>query len=179
MLSNRLEACNLSKENIVEVAERIHQQLVEWFDFTGAGDLRKVVRNLGGGIIYDNPFYDMNPSIEVRAPLDFTIYLPSYTPDLWNCFTIAHELGHYFLHSQQGKIPGIGPRDLSDLRLEWEANWFAANLLMPIESFNQAWAEYDHDVEAVADYFMVRDVVVTNRAQQLGWEQGWIQRSES
>lgn len=47
-------------------------------------------------------------------------------------FTIAHELGHLFLHSNQNVELA---RSSSDLKLyedaEWQANTFAAELLMP------------------------------------------------
>ncbi|HYF03983.1 MAG TPA: ImmA/IrrE family metallo-endopeptidase [Patescibacteria group bacterium] len=68
-------------------------------------------------------------------------------------FTLAHELGHYFLNhsqfmyreifsendSEENNLNLIGLEDVK--RLEWQANYFASNLLLPkdkfIEEFNQ------------------------------------------
>src|SRR5690606_13578869 len=44
-------------------------------------------------------------------------------------FTIAHELGHYMLHRELSHHFLCSPRDRS--RMEREANYFAAELLMP------------------------------------------------
>ena len=55
-------------------------------------------------------------------------------------YTIAHEIGHVFLHRN---IPPVHNRKRcgSDLNpwenSEWQANTFAGELLMPIESFNR------------------------------------------
>lgn len=51
-------------------------------------------------------------------------------------FTAAHELGHFVLHAKLGEIPIFAHRDKvsytsSDKQDEWDANVFAANLLMP------------------------------------------------
>ncbi len=69
-------------------------------------DLYKlVVDKLGGEIEIVSPEdYDSSGTIEVRGPLDFTIYLPNYTGKYRDRFTIAHELGHYFVHSKQGRV---------------------------------------------------------------------------
>jgi Zn-dependent peptidase ImmA (M78 family) len=51
-------------------------------------------------------------------------------------FTIAHELGHYHLHKNKSTIFSCG--DLfqeQNTHMETEANTFAAELLMPIETF--------------------------------------------
>lgn len=60
-------------------------------------------------------------------------------------FTIAHELGHYFLHFPlvRKKFPGasmvatrwVDETDTDQRRAEWEANWFAAAFLMPNDLF--------------------------------------------
>ena len=73
-------------------------------------------------------------------------------------FTIAHELGHYFLHLSEGNVikdgevrdraidmfwenePLAGPVSEA-LMLEIEANWFAAELLMPMEFVREAWSK--------------------------------------
>ena len=77
-------------------------------------------------------------------------------------FSIAHELGHLLLHkiknesSQKAYYRKIG----NNSRLEWEANEFAAALLMPREEFinvcmNNADAFGNVDLNVVAKNFGV------------------------
>ncbi len=62
-------------------------------------------------------------------------------------FTIAHEIGHWICHAQEGANPEpvyCRQADLArdaDRTLEREANVFAAELLMPERVVREAWAE--------------------------------------
>lgn len=73
-------------------------------------------------------------------------------------FTVAHELGHYFLHPD--KSTDIFYRhkadefDVEDVTDEQEANLFAANLVMPKELMKKVWNE-EKDVELLAARFGV------------------------
>lgn len=69
-------------------------------------------------------------------------------------FTLAHELGHYYLeHQRYLKLDTCDATDLDDIpqrfidltdvkRLEWQANRFASSLLMPRLSFTEAVAQF-------------------------------------
>lgn len=65
-------------------------------------------------------------------------------PNVRQRFTIAHELGHYFLHRQQELFVDFLGTEIAVLtdeeqeKKEREANWFAADLLMP-----KRWIEAD------------------------------------
>ena len=63
----------------------------------------------------------------------------------WKRFIIAHELGHYFLHYDESKNMGLyAHRDHNSLEKnesEQEADYFAAALLMPRESFINKFEE--------------------------------------
>ena len=79
------------------------------------------------------------------------IFVEQSDPPYRKRFSIAHELGHHFLHLvNDGEIldthrdmfrdkePAEGP--VSERRLrELEANWFAASLLMPEEFVRSEW----------------------------------------
>jgi len=87
-------------------------------------------------------------------------------------FTVAHELGHYFLHRgelQNGIVDGIelkmeeGKEDPK----EDEANKFAANLLMPKELFKQLWDKEDYSIGSIAERFFVSESAVITRAKDL------------
>ena len=72
-------------------------------------------------------------------------------------FTIAHELGHYFLH-QQDPSHQVAFRTLSDIQnqphskqIEREADQFAAYLLMPESDFLNKIQAKSHDIELVLE----------------------------
>lgn len=158
--------CNLSRAQIEEFTEDIVAQL----ELEPGGDLTGIVEGLGGTIAYENmlQWTTHDGSIEVRGPCDFTIRLPIQTSARRDRFTIAHELGHYFLHSDQGHRPGAAYRGQGSHRLEWEANWFAAGLLMPKDLFVAAWRTSDDDHLKVATQFRVSIDAALVRAKVLG-----------
>lgn len=77
-------------------------------------------------------------------------------------FTIAHEIGHWVCHCQEGKAPELEasfcrPVDLtdaSDRATEREANVFAAELLMPQPAVRGVWEELG-EIESCAARFDV------------------------
>ena len=88
-------------------------------------------------------------------------------------FTIAHELGHYFLHfTDEDKKDGafVSFRGSSSPR-ETEANKFARDLLMPEDLVRQ---EYDmcfvRTSSYLADVFQVSNKAMQIRLEELGLE---------
>ena len=128
-------AASLNKAQVADFAER----MAELLDFKAGDDIEAVVRNLGGTIGYQS-IWDLNDeepgSIIIDALDKFRIILTSHTSKERDRFTIAHELGHYFLHcllplkAEADFVPMRATRYGSDLA-EWQANWFAASFLMP------------------------------------------------
>ncbi len=61
------------------------------------------------------------------------VYLDACNNDPRHRFTIAHELGHYFLHNEISAFSRCSEGDIipSYRDPEWQANTFAASLLMP------------------------------------------------
>lgn len=98
----------------------------------------------------------------------------------WKRFIIAHELGHYILHFKEKNLKGLyahrdHKRGHNDL--ENEADFFAANLLMPKESFKNKYKEikkvYKKDkeiVDALSKYFIVTIRMTERRIEELGLE---------
>ena len=127
------EPAQLRKADVFQVAEQFAAKV----GYVPGGDLEEVVSKLGGKIeIRDFPAVEQSGSIRVNNKRDFVIVLPTYTGRLRDRFTIAHELGHYVLHSQLGKRQIEVPR-LASGRAEWEANWFAGAFLMPEKLFTE------------------------------------------
>jgi len=65
-------------------------------------------------------------------------------------FTIAHEIGHYVIHSKFGKHPGYAykfPIVQEDNVLEYEANWFALGFLMPTSLFTKFVEDFCGDID--------------------------------
>jgi Zn-dependent peptidase ImmA (M78 family) len=139
-------------------------------------DLNKVVDHLGGQIRYRSFLETLTSedgAIEIRGPRSFVIYLSNATSPRRDRFTIAHELGHYFLHfpqqrdeMSQGKVM-VGRRSGAG-REETEAHWFAAEFLMPADDFQRAWKKYGGNLSAVAETFDVSTHAAEVRASSLG-----------
>jgi len=136
-------------------------------EFSVGDDPSDLVEKIGGRVHYESldEVVSENGSIFVHGPSDFDILLTEYTSPRRDRFTIAHELGHYFLHSEQGEFPIIAYRQGST-RIEWEANWFAAALLMPADEFREAWGRLQ-DISELAEEFGVSEDAARVRRESL------------
>lgn len=157
----------LPKEKINDLAERVSEKL----GYAPETDLHEVIKDLGGKISYLDMrewYKTESGSIEVHAPNDFEVFLSQFTSPTRDTFTLAHELGHYILHSESGKKPIRVSRHGSN-RLEWEANWFAAGFLMPAKRFRAAYKD-GNDFEELAKLFQTSVDAAKVRAKTLGLE---------
>jgi Zn-dependent peptidase ImmA (M78 family) len=120
----------------------------------------------------------------------FYIFVNSNRSEKRQYFTIAHELGHYYLHKDylrlgnqiidQDTITNIGaagalyrPDDTSSIdfelkNFEKEANNFAASLIMPEKLVRDAWKATDGKVDECAEIFKVSTVAMSVRLERLG-----------
>jgi Zn-dependent peptidase ImmA (M78 family) len=169
-LEQQPKPTNHTKQIIYDFAEKA----ADFLNLAPGGDLEFVVQSLGGRIHYqDLPEWNNTDSgsMYVHGPNDFDIYISRFTGPLRDRFTIAHELGHYFLHSQQGKIPAQFERfrvteENSSPRLEWEANWFAAGFLMPERAFKIAY-NINSSNQHLAGVFLVSEQAIHYRKEYL------------
>ncbi|MYL39056.1 ImmA/IrrE family metallo-endopeptidase [Halobacillus litoralis] len=149
-----------------------------------------LVRELGGNIKEE----DLEDGMEAKIVKNneeeykFTIYL---NPDTLNekrrRFSIAHELGHLFLHMgyliDENKWNNITKYEDSVYyrfghnEEEYEANEFAASLLMPEEEFKevarQHYSKGYYSIGPIAEHFKVSEHAATNRGRWLdifSWE---------
>jgi Zn-dependent peptidase ImmA (M78 family) len=155
--------CNQPKDFIETLAEKASAGMLP----PGA-DILALTKRLGGRIHYRNMFdgdFEVD-TIYVHRPNDFDIVLPDHSTPRRDRFTIAHELGHYFLHSWMGQRPLKAARSGSD-RAEWEANWFAAGFLMPKKQFLDAFHE-SRSASVLADRFDVSEHAARIRCEILG-----------
>ena len=84
---------------------------------------------------------------------------------------MGHELGHYALHRNLGKDfeDKVLFRDGDTNSREWEANQFAAELLMPKTEF-RAFLRQSNCIDEVSDHFQVSALAIKVRAIQLGFQ---------
>ena len=95
------------------------------------------------------------------------IILSPFTGEFDDRFTIAHELGHYFLHClAQDRTELTVNREGTD-RAETEANWFAEGFLLPKELFVDSWNEFEGSIPALIHRFKVAADVITLRYKTL------------
>ncbi|AFM20596.1 putative Zn peptidase (plasmid) [Mycolicibacterium chubuense NBB4] len=158
----------LSYSAIATYAEEIAQAHTV-IDEHGYVDVHELLKKLGGQIEFDN----RPESLEVRDPGDFTVIIPTHTSQLRDRFTIAHELGHYFLHYRAPSSHRVGERPSTFTRLgrnvaETQANVFASNLLMPADHFHNVFVRMDGNIAAVAQHFAVSVPAAKVRAEYLG-----------
>lgn len=161
------EPSNLSYNAISSYAERVGDYHGIYVD--GVADVHRLVRKLGGRVAHSNG----HESLRVRSEADFTVYVPETTSPRRDRFTIAHELGHYFLHyllprrddevRDEEERFARGGRN----RAETEANVFAASLLMPETEFRRVYRRFGNDAWSTALHFDVSPAAAEVRAQVL------------
>ncbi|TGL28156.1 ImmA/IrrE family metallo-endopeptidase [Leptospira koniambonensis] len=155
----------LTQKQIFLLAEKKGQEL----GLVAGGEIEPIIKNLGGKIHYVSVqkwLETQDGSICVNGPNDFFIFLSNFSSPLRNRFTLAHELGHYFLHSDEGRIR-IQAARRGSTKTEWQANWFAAAFLMPQEEFLNTLKRYNNDLDFVAAHFLVSRKAVDVRYDSL------------
>jgi Zn-dependent peptidase ImmA (M78 family) len=169
-----------TNEDIEQIATSLRDLAIEEAEegeLRGRRLLDAIVRLTNGAIeVVEDPSEQESEggSLVIREESDFTIALSPFTTPLRDNFTIAHELGHYFLHyylqTPRPKTPisftryGAGP-------IEWQANRFAAALLMPANEFRSRHREFGGDEFILAGHFEVSRPAVQVRSQSLACDQ--------
>lgn len=164
----RPKPCNISRDTIDRVVEEYHNKNGLLPDFP----IEDLVKSLGGEIVYldaRNANDHDNGSIIVSPNEEFTIFLPPFTSATRDRFTIAHELGHFFLHFpiEKDEHNFAATRNSKFERAEWEANWFAAALLMPKKIFIEESSRLKGDTYLLSKAFLVSPEAVRVRKKVL------------
>lgn len=107
------------------------------------------------------------------------IYVNADDPAVRKRFTVAHEIAHMVLHLAGGDVEFIDNADnfrstvepgaewTAERQREWEANVFAAELLMPAELVRKRWAHI-RDAEGLSRWFQVSRSAMDLRLDHLG-----------
>jgi Zn-dependent peptidase ImmA (M78 family) len=108
-----------------------------------------------------------------------TMLINATDPPFRKRFTIAHELGHHFLHLLEDgdyvdgeanlfRGPGDETKEITpERRREIQANMFAAALLMPEDAVREHWPRV-RKIESMARLFNVSEAAMGFRVTQLG-----------
>lgn len=153
-----------------DAIERYAEAVAEALAYKPGASLVDLVNKLGGDIRltgFSAADLDHDEAIVIDDYRKFKIFLPPDTSPTRDRFTIAHELGHYFLHFPNAGRPMKATRLGSD-RVEWEANWFAASLLMPAKQFRSGFKQHNGDIVKLARHFGVSEKAAQIRAKALG-----------
>lgn len=141
-----------------------------------------IVKTLGGRIEEQFDFDNMADGSIKKQDGGFIIYVSPFQNDKRRKFTIAHELGHLFLHmgyrinlklwnDQKDATYYRGGNSL----MEYQANEFAAALLMPKDKYKEIMDQYTVgnkvETDKIADYFGVSVSAASNRGKFLGYLQ--------
>ena len=142
-------------------------------------DIEEFVRSLGGTIQTDIKYSD--GSIEKDGNNSFKIIVSPFQDEKRRRFTIAHELGHLFLHMGYLINQEVWNRQDKNIyhrvgssEKEYQANEFAAAFLMPkaeyLKIMNENVIEKNEvDTSKIAEYFNVSVEAASNRGKFLGY----------
>lgn len=112
----------------------------------------------------------------------FVIYVSPFQTAERRKFTIAHELGHLFLHMGYKINSDLWNNQKNatyyrtgDSIMEYQANEFAAALLMPKKAYKEIMDQYtignEVETDKIASYFGVSISAASNRGKFLGYLQ--------
>lgn len=167
--------------------EKIHQcvkMLFDKYNLSIPVDLDKIVKGEKINFAYDN-LIDAGGAFSGLCMINengVSIVINENHPETRQRFTLAHELGHYFLHMNKSLSESVFVdkaslyrRDSSsssgEIKQEIEANRFAAELLMPEgEVFKAIGTRFDFDnIKSLADKFGVSEQAMSIRLTALGY----------
>ena len=154
-----------SKIYIKEVADIILREYNKPFPI----DVIEIAKSYGLEVLegdFDRP--DVSGMLDMSVP---SIIVAASDPFVRKRFSIAHEFGHFVLH-YQGKAPENGEKPMVSYRdtlskmgfdvKEMEANFFAANLLMPTDEVMKLYHNGYSNGE-MAEYFNVSKAAILKR----------------
>ena len=140
-------------------------------------DIDELVGMLGGSIQTD---FSCTDGSVVKEGESFRILISPFQDEKRRRFTIAHELGHLFLHMgfRTNSNQWNAQNDITYYRngnseLEYQANEFAAAFLMPQRDYEvilrQNIKQNIADTSAIAEHFYVSIEAAATRGKWLGY----------
>lgn len=168
----------------LHIEEQVQNLLKENNMFYPGFDIVKLVKKLSIKLIPDVFSDDVSGYFVMKDGHPVISYDSTASPTRIR-FTIAHEMGHYILHSKSqpifvDKTPKVFYRNSAsasgEILKEREANAFAAALLMPkalvLEELNKVNFDAVEAVQSLAKKFNVSDQAMSFRLSNLGFDIG-------
>ena len=160
------------------VIQGFAEQVAKKFELMIGQDLEDLVERLGGKLVRMS-FPDVAEverrigSIAIWSPNRFKIFLlePQDMGPVSTRETIAHELGHLFLHYPLagGRMRANHTVPEKETRLaELEAIWFAEAFLVPREALSQLHRKEGNNYTDLAARFSVSELTIRNRIAAIG-----------
>lgn len=143
-------------------------------------NINDVVSALGGRVEESTDIENMSDGSIRKLDDGFVIYVSPFQGSERRKFTIAHELGHLFLHMGYkinselwNKQENATYYRTGDSLMEYQANEFAAALLMPKKTYKKIMDQYTTgnkvETDKIAGYFGVSVSAASNRGKFLGY----------
>ncbi len=164
-----------TNQDIERIADSLREAIQEHSGrpLCGRRLLDTIVKSTSGAVeIADDPGQQEadGGSLVIQDESDYTIYLSPYTTPLRDNFTIAHELGHFFLHfflQEPHPLTPLGFTRYGSGPVEWQANRFAAALLMPAKLFRDKHIAFEGDGFRISGFFEASRAAVEARGESL------------
>lgn len=136
-------------------------------------DVFEYVKSLSDIELRNEPMEDNISGWIKKQGLKYIISINSMQNPLRQRFTLAHELGHYYYHrneleGQHTDITLFRDVNVDQLGIEYAANEFAAELLMPEVDFRKAIQNGENTPKLLSQLFQVTEKAVLYRAYKLG-----------
>lgn len=135
-------------------------------------DVARLARAIGLRVISEAMDDDLSGYLERRGS-GWVIGVNSLHHPKRQRFTIAHELGHYFLHSvEKDRFSDeiLLRRNERRNEMELEADKFAGELLMPDDEFRRKIEDGVRSVSDLSEYFGTSMLAVKYKAEILGYQ---------
>ena len=167
----------MEESEIIQITENL---LCNYYQTQSITDIKPPINPIAIAQEYDIKIYSSQLDDHVDGIYDKSkkeIYVSRASSRSRQAFTIAHELGHYFLHADKD-FDVFYRRDLETLGMpkfteEKEANYFAANLLMPAQLITKYHKQRSEEGKLniagrLAETFKVSETAVKWRLRNLG-----------
>lgn len=159
----------ISKEGLYQQIDQVRRE----YNIPSPCDPYQLAKELGISIVRQDLYSPRLCGALIRTAHSAAILLSdAYLPGSER-FTLAHELGHFFLHREIQEFFCDG----GNSPLEWQANTVAAELLMPyrilLPTLAGLWEQgggTTRSLHQLAEKFQVSTLILRHRTDALSWE---------
>lgn len=168
-----LEPTNFLHAKIESIADDFRKEI----NFHIGDRIEPLIYRLGGLVKYEAIDNDNKIALTVYSKNNFEISVSAYLGAERFRFWLAHQLGHYVLHSNFGEKSIIAKNwDGENLTPEHEANRFASCFLMPREDLIKQYNDHFENTHYGAKYlwqklcsrYMIQENLLLQRMSKIG-----------